>query len=172
MHVSRCHAVTEELDLTTRGSLGQLRSGGGKFRHSKNGVLRTPEDASVHGVASRDELNEGVDTARVGASQDLVGHGIGDGIIVNVAVLIKHLLELSADEEAVDRLALLNATPNDFLLTVGALRLVVLGIKVISGVTSASLLSLGLVLGLPAAVLRGSSDSCKNSKGEFHRIDM
>ena len=172
MQVSRCHAVTEELDLTTGSGLGQLRSGGGEFRHSKNGVLSTLEDAGVHGVVSWDELNEGVDTTRVSTSHDLVGHGIGDGVVVDVAVLVKHLLELSADEEAVDRLVLLDATPDDLLLAVGALRLVVLGIKVLSGVTSASLLSLGLVLGLPAAVLRGSSDSCKNSKGEFHCIDM
>ena len=171
MHVTRCHAVTEELDATTRGSLRQLRSGGGKFSDSKNGVLGTLEDTSVHGVLSWDELNEGVDTTRVGASQDFVGHGIGDGIVVDVAVLVKHLLELSADEEAVDRLVLLDATPDDLLLAVGALRLVVLGIKVLSGVTSASLLSLGLVLGLPAAVLEGSGGSCKSSKSEFHCID-
>ena len=90
-----------------------------RLRDAHDTVLGTSEDASVWCFRVRDEFNLGVSTDWMSPLHSVHWHGISDGVISQVHVLVDHFLESSASEESLTSLIHKDILPDNLFLALG-----------------------------------------------------
>lgn len=160
--------------MSTRSSLGELRSGESELSNAHDSVLGTTEHASVRAGLGGDELNKSGDTTRVDASKLVVGHSVGNVVVKEVGVLVKQLLVLSGDKESVNSVISGNTLPDKLLLARGAHGLVLGGIEVLKVLHVGALFTVRLSGILRKDVLSGGNSTSNKSKSgrEFHHAKI